>query len=165
MVLSISPDDGETWEPLASGEGNYGSFFWHTIEHQDGTYLLKVTADSKASKGEQTLEVTIDNPDYGSLYISSTPGGASIIIDGDDLGETNMEVKIPAGYHTVELQKEGYSPWTQWIEVKKGKNPDMEVRLIPSTFGLSPVHILAVILGLVLFAIILLLFYVKGRKE
>ncbi len=164
VVLSMSSDDGKTWESLAAGEGNHGSFSWDTMKVPDGTYILRVTAENKAGKGEQTLEVTVDNPEYGFLYISSIPRGASIIIGGKDFGKTDSEVEIPAGYHTIKIQKEGYSSWAEWIEVKKGKNPDINVRLIPSIYGLSPVHIFALGLAvLLLFAVVL--FYVKGKKK
>jgi hypothetical protein len=163
VVLSMSSDNGATWEPLVSREGNYGSFSWDTVKVQDGTYLLRVTADNKASKSEQTLEVIVDNLDHGTFYVSSSPRGASIIIDGDDLGRTNREVKIPAGYHTIELRKEGYSTWAEWIEVKKGKNSDINVSLVPTFYGLSPAHIIAAAAGLLLFVVILI--YVKGPRK
>ncbi|MEE8403351.1 MAG: PEGA domain-containing protein, partial [Candidatus Hydrothermarchaeaceae archaeon] len=161
VVLSVS-SDRKTWQSLASGEGNHGSFSWDTLKVSNGRYTLRVVADNKAGKTEQTLEVTVDNREYGTFHVSSTPSGASIVMDGRDLGKTDREVEILADYHTLEIRKEGYFPWAEWIEVKKGRNPDINVRLTPNLYGFSPAHIFAALAGALIFAGIL--FYVKGRR-
>ena len=99
----------------------------------------------------------------GTLYISSNPTGAYIIIGGKDFGETNREVEIPAGYNEIKIKLAGFAPWAKWIEVKEGQNPDLQVRLIPTIFGLTPVQIGSLLLGGLLLAVIaVLLVRLKG---
>ncbi|MEE8402069.1 MAG: PEGA domain-containing protein [Candidatus Hydrothermarchaeaceae archaeon] len=164
VVLSMSPGDNGATKTLATGAGN-GSFSWDTTEVSDGRYLLTVTAVSPAGKSERTLTVAIKNPDYpdyGSFFVSSRPTGASVIIGGKDYGETRREVVILAGYHALEIKKDGYLPWTGWILVEEGENPEINVMLTPSLFGLPPAQIFAA--ALVILLIIFSLLIYRGRK-
>jgi hypothetical protein len=162
VILSVSGDGEKTWDKLASGEGD-GSFSWDTSEFSNGEYILKITAENTAGKSEQTIELTLENLEEGTIYISSSPTGADIIIGGKDFGETNKEVEIPAGYHAIQIKKEGHAPWAEWVEVKEGQNPDINVRLIPMIFGLTPVQLMIyAISGIFLLVVVFLLVRIKG---
>jgi hypothetical protein len=47
-----------------------------------------------------------------SINIYSVPSGASLRVDGKDLGLTPVAAKLTVGSHTLTFNKEGYSPGT-----------------------------------------------------
>lgn len=54
----------------------------------------------------------------GSLQVSSSPGGASVYIDGVYSGTTNTAVgNIPPGKHLVRISKAGYDDFEEWYAV------------------------------------------------
>jgi hypothetical protein len=141
VTLSVSGDGGATWTTIASRSGD-GMVSWDSTGVPDGDYTLKITAESSVGKSEETVLITVDNPDMGTIYISSNPGEADIIIDGETVGKTRREIEIPTGFYEIEIKKEGYSPWAKWMEVEEGENPTLRVRLIPMIFGLTPVQLM-----------------------
>jgi hypothetical protein len=57
----------------------------------------------------------------GTLYVSSNPSGANILIDGVPFGTTNGFVKnVPAGLRNLTLTKAGYEPETVMVNVPAG---------------------------------------------
>jgi hypothetical protein len=141
VTLSVSGDGGAAWTTIASRSGD-GGVTWDSTGVPDGDYTLKITAESRVGKSEETVLITVDNPDMGTIYVSSNPGEADIIIDGETIGKTSREIEIPAGFYEIEIKKEGYSLWAKWMEVKEGENPTLRVRLIPMIFGLTPVQLM-----------------------
>ncbi len=62
-------------------------------------------------------------PIFGAIDVSYRPSGATIIIDGADYGETPAIVNnIPAGYHTITVEKKGYNSqvWSN-VYVEEGE--------------------------------------------
>lgn len=45
--------------------------------------------------------------------------GAQVWIDGQVQGQVPVLVQVDAGRHLVEIKKEGFEPFTQWVEVKE----------------------------------------------
>lgn len=64
-------------------------------------------------------------PLYGSIYITSTPWGARVFIDGVEKGETPLTIKVETGRHEITLIKEYYYTWIK----EKDVYPREEVRL------------------------------------
>ena len=59
----------------------------------------------------------------GMLQISSTPTGARINIDGEDLpwlSLTNTSKILSSGEHSVTLTKDGYDTWSKTINISEG---------------------------------------------
>ena len=66
----------------------------------------------------------------GSIYISSTPSGAVVKLDGQYMGETPLTVgKQNTGSHTVTFSKEGYESVTKTVSVTAGKKAECTVTL------------------------------------
>jgi len=69
ITLEYSSDNGNIWNPIASGEANDGLYSWDTTALPDGdTYKLRVKATEKDTDEELSAEVIsdvfkIDNPD------------------------------------------------------------------------------------------------------
>ena len=50
-----------------------------------------------------------------SLRIESTPPSASVSVDGIDMGETPVTLKVKSGVRRIELTLRGYKPWTRRV--------------------------------------------------
>ncbi|MDD1705749.1 MAG: PEGA domain-containing protein [Methanoregulaceae archaeon] len=79
---------------------------------------------------------------YGSLYISSLPSRATVLIDGLERGMTDGVIStIPTGTRQVTLQKAGYKSQTLPVTIVKGKvvylqrivlEPDGQPTVVPT---------------------------------
>lgn len=56
----------------------------------------------------------------GTLIIDSTPRGAKVVLDGNDVGDTTAVTlqEIPPGPHAIEVSRNGYFPWKKTLNVK-----------------------------------------------
>ena len=55
-----------------------------------------------------------------AVSFTSTPDGADIIIDGKYSASTPSTLQLPAGDHTVSIQKSGFKAWQRTITVTAG---------------------------------------------
>lgn len=54
----------------------------------------------------------------GTLRVSSAPTGATIRVDGGPpIGTTSQRLTLPAGLHTVTVEKSGFAPGSQRVEI------------------------------------------------
>ena len=57
----------------------------------------------------------------GLVQISTTPSGATVILDGETLfARTDTSRSLSAGDHTIELSRAGYDSWRKTIEIRSG---------------------------------------------
>ncbi len=90
----------------------------HTIKltlagHRDWTSGLTVVAGQPNTVDAELLRA------YGSLEVSSTPGGAQVWLDSVNTGWTTycLLESLPTGPHVLQLKKTGYSDWDTTIAV------------------------------------------------
>ncbi|HEU5055203.1 MAG TPA: PEGA domain-containing protein [Kofleriaceae bacterium] len=58
----------------------------------------------------------------GGLRFVSKPGGATVLLDGEEIGQTPMVAEsVPAGEHVVSIQAEGYHAFENGVTVKAGE--------------------------------------------
>jgi hypothetical protein len=58
----------------------------------------------------------------GSLGVASLPPGATVYVDGKEVGTTPLRVPaIDAGSHIVRIEREGYNHWTSAIRIVAGE--------------------------------------------
>ncbi len=80
---------------------------------------------------EYITETLLAPANTGSLYVESTPRGASIYLDGNYEGETPRRIDfIPVGSHTVRLSKEGYRDYVQQVWIEANRLTTVSVSLI-----------------------------------
>ena len=66
----------------------------------------------------------------GSISIKSNPENAKLFIDGQEFGTTpNALSSIDIGSHEVEVVSKGYKSWKKPINIKKGKNTNINIVL------------------------------------
>ncbi len=63
------------------------------------------------------------------------PAGAVVLIDGERWDSSGpgmrLDVQLGAGTHRVEIQKDGYLPFTTTVTVKPGEVTPLNVSLTP----------------------------------
>ena len=70
-------------------------------------------------------------PSTSSIYISSSPSGAGIYIDGLYKGRTPKTIEVSAGTHKITLKLSGYEDWSRTVYVTAGKKLEVRARLEP----------------------------------
>lgn len=90
--------------------------------------------------GTKTVSATL-NPMPGSstgwIYVSSSPGGATVTLDGSSVGQTPVSGSlklntIAVGDHTVALELAGYQPYSTRTSVSSNTVTEVSAVLIPS---------------------------------
>lgn len=64
-----------------------------------------------------------------SVRITSEPPGATVLVDGAEVGTTPYEGPIAAGKHTIALQRDGYEGSSREFDAAEGKTSEMHVDL------------------------------------
>jgi hypothetical protein len=89
--------------------------------YQPYTTLVTVPADGVTMLGSVTLTTKsgeVPPDDTGSLYVTSIPSGATILINGTDFGTTNgLVTNVPAGIQNLTLIKAGYQSYSKAVTV------------------------------------------------
>ncbi|MBP1929179.1 PKD repeat protein/outer membrane protein assembly factor BamB [Methanolinea mesophila] len=130
----MTPDQN----PLTTGEA--GLYQWDV---EEGSYRVWVEADGYSPAASTMvnsppqlsgLDVGLA-PTTGKIWVTSTPFGAAIFLDGSDTGfVTSQELAgITAGDHTVELVLAGYMNYTGTVTVTAGKTTTVNAVLSPLT--------------------------------
>ena len=92
----------------------------HTIKLTKSGYNDWETTIYVYANGYVEVSATL-TPEPGSISISSVPAGAKIYLDGAYKGTTPKTISdISVGYHTIELNKEGYQSWSTSVYVTSG---------------------------------------------
>ncbi|ACS33484.1 DUF2341 domain-containing protein [Thermococcus gammatolerans] len=71
-------------------------------------------------------------PEFGYVTINSDPSGATVIIDGQNVGRTPLEkYRMPVGTHTIVLRMDGYQDKEYSVSIKGGEETTLKFNLIP----------------------------------
>ncbi len=132
LKINISPADagdafvmvGRTPECELYSDEAQGGFFSTKLEHDTYYYriehpLYKTLADKVTLDGS-TPEINVQlQPNYSYLTITSTPSGATVMIDGRRVGTTPFvsDTKYPARDISVRVSKDNYHHRTETIRV------------------------------------------------
>jgi hypothetical protein len=73
-------------------------------------------------------------PAFGALYVTSTPSGASVAVNGTERGRTPLPLsRIKPGEQRVALTLEGYQPWSTRVNVDADTTARVNAKLRPRT--------------------------------
>jgi len=79
-------------------------------------------------------------PYMGSLSILSFPSGATVFLDGEQKGETQLTISsLNPGTYTLVLEKEGYSPWEKTVAIQNIRRMMITATLEP-LYGSLRIH-------------------------
>jgi len=80
--------------------------------------------------------------DYGYIQIWTVPSGASVYVDGEYLGETDavddLLVQVSPGSHKLELYKQGYEPYLEYLYIGRGETVARDVLLESTNYNPDP---------------------------
>ena len=121
-----SADNAEIWvDNVKKGSGEWQGRLEsgdHLVEcrkksHNTASYTLTVHAGEDVERTFESLE-----PICGMVDITSTPIGATITIDGVEVGKTPlMKSDVLVGRRTIVISKEGYNSRTEVVEIVQDK--------------------------------------------
>ena len=80
-------------------------------------------------------------PETGLLNANSFPTGAEVYVDGELVSATDNTVYLEPGQYTVEIRKEGYSPWQKTLIIQEELVTQTNAKLFPTAPRLSPLSL------------------------
>ncbi|MEK7407109.1 MAG: protein kinase [Acidobacteriota bacterium] len=81
--------------------------------------------------GVLALRRTSPGPHLVAVQIQTSPSGASVLIDNQARGVSDLKLELPAGKHEVEARLEGYQPARTSFEVAPGLTAPVRLTLEP----------------------------------
>ena len=109
-------------KPLGKGRVTYKvPFGQHRVEcRKEGHSTSAKNININAAMGGKTIALDAPTPIYGTLSIQSSPIGATIYIDGNQVGTTPKTINnIIVGSHNVEVRHQGYLSKNKQVVIKK----------------------------------------------
>ncbi|MGN1225828.1 MAG: PEGA domain-containing protein, partial [Candidatus Cryptobacteroides sp.] len=117
---------GDYWSVTPNGEIAYSLCFANGgIVYPSGLSYRASGQAVRCLKENNNTEVIIQNNLSNSssrvsalVSITCEPTGCEIIIDGNKFGEDSIQIRLSAGKHSIRIQKEGYDPIDDILEIK-----------------------------------------------
>jgi formylglycine-generating enzyme required for sulfatase activity len=119
------------------------------LELPAGTHRIQVTAvryqpveldlNVDGMGRSQEIEVTLP-PDWASVSFASSPSGASLWIDGKQVGTTPATVELLSGEHAVELRLHEHDPFRSQLTVVAGEAMTLEPFVLKPSDGLLAIN-------------------------
>lgn len=72
----------------------------------------------------------VDTALPSSVAFESTPEGADIVVDGNEVGSTPSTLRLTPGHHAIELHLAGYRTWARIMVVDPESHPSVRAVLI-----------------------------------
>ncbi len=90
--------------------------------YREGYATRTVRVALNAGDDPRSLELSLDSLSLGSLEVLSTPLGATVVLDGENRGNTPIKIQgIYPGEHRLVLRRARYEPWSTTLRVASGK--------------------------------------------
>lgn len=106
-----------------------------------GSHTIKVTKDGyqpyttqvRVNTGTEVQVSASLSPvnRFGTLYVTSTPSGADIFLDGVYYGQTPYTLSASAGAHTLVLKYAGYNTFSSGVTLYAGQQNQITAQLEP----------------------------------
>ncbi len=91
-------------------------------EQEEGSFVFE--------KGKNILIASRMNSSAGLLTVISRPPGALVILDGEQVGTTPLNLEeVESGKHTVQLIQRGYASVFRQIDTSDGSKGEVEARM------------------------------------
>lgn len=128
--------DAEIWiNGELRGKGRISDFFEEgslKIECRKEGHRASITA-KRIVGGLPDLTIPLPSPEpiYGTLVVTSTPSGATVIIDGRKVGQTPAVLsKVLVGGHDVTISATGYKTHMETVTVEENQQSTLQVEFV-----------------------------------
>ena len=127
--------DAEIWvnndkKGVRSWTGSLGKGTYKIECKQEGHETSLTTKEITAAMNGQTITLSAPVPIYGSLNVESTPIGATIYIDGKEIGKTPRYIdEVLIGQRALRLMKEGCEEYSETVSLAKGERKQVKAVL------------------------------------
>lgn len=134
VTLTVDAD-AEIWvnndkKGVRSWTGSLGKGTYKIECKQEGHETSLTTKEITAAMNGQTITLSAPVPIYGSLNVESTPIGATIYIDGKEIGKTPRYIdEVLIGQRALRLVKEGYEEYSETVSITKGERKQVKAVL------------------------------------
>ncbi|TAJ43451.1 PEGA domain-containing protein [Methanofollis fontis] len=100
----------------------------------DGYTTFTQSAGVSAGGVTNVYAVLSHEPSQGSIYVTSSPSGAYVYLDGSYQGTTPKTITgVDQGTHVVEIEKAGYQEWSGSVRVYPSQQAHVSVSLTPDS--------------------------------
>lgn len=137
VTLTVDAD-AEIWvnndkKGVRSWTGLLGKGTYKIECKQEGHETSMISREITAEMNGQTITLPAPRPIYGSLNVESTPIGATIYIDGKEIGKTPRYIdEVLIGQRALRLVKEGYEEYSETVTITKGERKQVKATLTTS---------------------------------
>jgi formylglycine-generating enzyme required for sulfatase activity len=116
--------------PLEEGE--------HQLQLQEARHLpLEQTLQIVGRDVQQQLHLELE-PGWAQLNVNSLPEGATILVDGEPVGQTPNSLEILRGEHQLMLQLPSFADWHQTLQVTAGEDQELgQINMQPASGALE----------------------------
>ena len=103
------------------GQGSFDATISQKLVDEEGILRLDFEIERESDEGKPSVVV-------GTLKIESVILGATVTVDGVEIGDTPgiLEQKTAPGPHVVQVYKEGFFTWEQSVEITTGDTTHVE---------------------------------------
>lgn len=129
-IKATSDTDTEGVEICGNGFDDDGDLLIDCEDSDCATWCEDADTDAEDSENED-MDTEADMPPLptGTLVVNTTPDEATVTIDSHDNGTTPLEAEVVAGWHRVELNKDGYYGWVGDVEVVEDETATLDIEL------------------------------------
>jgi formylglycine-generating enzyme required for sulfatase activity len=92
----------------------------HRLELSADRFLPQVVEIDVRGAAERQSLVAKLTPNWAPVSIATQPPGATILVDGVDVGVAPLEAQVTAGERQIEARLSGYNAWTNKVIVSAG---------------------------------------------
>jgi hypothetical protein len=98
---------------------------------------VEEAADMLEAAATRLTASLVSGTERASVLVQSRPPGATVMVDGEEMGTTPTTLALPPGKHTIELRKNGFAAASRTVELESGMRTTSEMRLVPDAGGSS----------------------------
>jgi hypothetical protein len=131
----------------------------HVFNLQRGSYTFIVEADGY-ELFSRTVQVTkpatftftlVRKPSPAQLRVEAAAGsdvtGATVKVNGKEVGKVPLALSLQAGRYLVEVVKDTYDTWKEWVDVAAAEKRSLVVSLVRGASGVGTLLISSNIMG------------------
>ena len=139
LILQTEPEGAAVWIGKEGEKQEYCGVTPFQKYMEYGRYMFRLKKAkyhdeigvAEVNQKRVQLDVMNMRPAFGSVYVTSNPSGAAVMLDGESTGKvtpcTIEEVK--SGEHEIQLYKENYTPVVQNVTIIDGQTIPMDISL------------------------------------